>query len=235
MNNILNAFNKIAENEGITVTKLEQILGASKGVLTRAIAKDSDIQSKWILSLVENYPQYNTDWLLTGKGEMLKDQTDDQVKSAKATGIYMSKTDRLKSLQQIPVFDIHAAASLVSVFADKPNIIDYIHVPNLPNCDGAITITGDSMYPLIKSGDLVAYKQQPVEYESIVFGEMYLLSYVDHGDTFIMVKYLQKSEKGEDYIKLVSQNQNHHSRDIKLKKINALALIKATIRYHSMS
>lgn len=72
MNKILAAMIKVAENERITITKLEQKIGASKGVLSRAISNNSDIQSKWLLSLVENYPHYNTEWILTGNGDMLK-------------------------------------------------------------------------------------------------------------------------------------------------------------------
>jgi len=71
MNNILGVFIKIAENEGVKMTALEKIIGASKGVLTRAIKNNTDIQCKWLLSLVENYPQYNPTWILTQKGEML--------------------------------------------------------------------------------------------------------------------------------------------------------------------
>ncbi len=72
MESILDVFTKVSENEGIKITQLEKKIGASKGVLSRAIANNSDIQSKWLLKLVENYPQYNPEWLLTGQGEMLK-------------------------------------------------------------------------------------------------------------------------------------------------------------------
>lgn len=74
--NILERIEKIAVSEGITVTALERIIGASKGVLSRAIAKKTDIQTKWIQLLVENYPQYSTDWLLTGQGDMLRSEGD---------------------------------------------------------------------------------------------------------------------------------------------------------------
>lgn len=74
MNSILIRINQIADNEKITVTALERKIGASKGVLSRAIAKNTDIQSKWLILIVENYPQYSTDWLLTGHGEMFKNK-----------------------------------------------------------------------------------------------------------------------------------------------------------------
>lgn len=67
----ISRINQIATNEGITLTKLERNIDASKGVLSRALKNSTDIQSKWISKLVENYPSYNTHWLLTGEGDML--------------------------------------------------------------------------------------------------------------------------------------------------------------------
>lgn len=76
MGSILSNVERIIANEGITAGALERKIGASKGVLSRAIANGTDIQSKWLVLIVENYPQYNTEWLLTGNGPMLKPPTD---------------------------------------------------------------------------------------------------------------------------------------------------------------
>ena len=73
MRNILLQIADIAENESISIGALERKIGASKGVLSRAIANNTDIQSKWIQIIVENYPHYSTDWIITGNGSMLKD------------------------------------------------------------------------------------------------------------------------------------------------------------------
>lgn len=71
MGNILSRIQEIALNEGITIGALERKIGASKGVLSRAINNGTDIQSKWLQSMVENYPAYSTRWLITGEGSML--------------------------------------------------------------------------------------------------------------------------------------------------------------------
>jgi len=72
MSNILKNIKQIAVNEHITISKLEQVIGASKGVLSRAIANNTDIQTKWIVKIVENYPQYSCEWLIKSEGEMIK-------------------------------------------------------------------------------------------------------------------------------------------------------------------
>lgn len=73
MSNILFRIKQISDNENVNITSLETKIGASKGVLSRALKNNTDIVSKWITKIVENFPQYNTRWLLTGEGFMLKD------------------------------------------------------------------------------------------------------------------------------------------------------------------
>ena len=75
METILHRIEQIAANEGVKITAFEKIIGASKGVLSRAINNGTDIQSKWLQSIVENYPLYSESWLLTGRGSMLKEKT----------------------------------------------------------------------------------------------------------------------------------------------------------------
>ena len=87
MCSILTQLKKIAENEGIAIGALEKKLGASKGVLSRAINNGTDIQSKWLSAVVENYPPYNPSWIITGKGNMLNDKQHTAVAVASKEGI----------------------------------------------------------------------------------------------------------------------------------------------------
>ena len=129
---------------------------------------------------------------------------------------------------------MEGTAGLVPLFLDPSKIkpVDYIHIPNLPKCDGAIYIAGDSMYPLLKSGDIVLYKQLQ-NIEDIFWGDMYLLSIDIDGEEYITVKYIQKADR-EGYVKLVSQNPHHADKDVAIDRIRALALVKASIRMNSM-
>ena len=97
MGNILSRIQEIASNEGITIGALERKIGASKGVLSRAISNGTDIQSKWVQTIVENYPQYSARWLMTGRGEML---ADEQPISAPPKSIQVD--DRLSNLGVTP-------------------------------------------------------------------------------------------------------------------------------------
>ena len=145
------------------------------------------------------------------------------------------QTDLVKPEQRIPLFDVEAAAGLVPLFTEavKHIPINYIQIPNLPKCDGAIYITGDSMYPLLKSGDIVLYKVIHDIKNSIFWGEMYLLSVIVDGEEYILVKYIQKADD-PDYVRLVSENRHHSDKEVLIENIRALALIKASVRINSM-
>lgn len=171
----------------------------------------------------------DANWLLTGEGEMTKS------KRVEATKEFVLKTDKREHIQQIPLYNLEAAAGLVQLFNNKQHVQEYISIPNLPKCDGAVYITGDSMYPLLKSGDIVMYKEVRDIVHGIFWGEMYLLTFEIAGDTYTMVKWLQRSEYGPDHIKLVSENQHHQPKDIPLSSIKAMAYIKASIRINSMT
>lgn len=180
--------------------------------------------------ITNKFEDVDANWLLTGRGDMFREKSKLQLISGKR-----KTSDAIILDQEIPLYDLEATAGLQELFdTGKPQkVLDTIKIPNLPRCDGAITISGDSMYPLLKSGDMVLYKQASVE--SIFYGEMYLLSVkIDHWEEYVTVKYIQKSEMGDGYIKLVSQNQYHQPKDIKIDQISALALIKASIRINTM-
>ncbi|ABQ05105.1 putative phage repressor [Flavobacterium johnsoniae UW101] len=213
--------------KGITKYKFCNDLGFSNKFLDNSSNMGTDKACK----ILHYYPEINSEWLLTGNGPMIKEDN---------TNIVIMNNDRrtidtLHVSQEIPLYDLEAVAGLRELFnSGKPQrVLDTIKIPNLPKCDGAISVTGDSMYPLLKSGDIVLYKE--TEFENIFFGEMYLLSVkLNDWEEYITVKYVQKSDLGSEFVKLVSQNSHHQPKDIHISKISALALIKASIRINTM-
>lgn len=100
MDSILTVFRAISKNEGITISALEKQIGASKGVLSRALKNGTDIQTKWLLKLVENYPQYNPLWILTGTGPMVKPQSEDGLYPVNEALSEYQLPEKIKILQQ---------------------------------------------------------------------------------------------------------------------------------------
>ena len=54
------------------------------------------------------------------------------------------------------------------------------------------------------------------------------------GEEYLTVKYINQSERGCEWIKLVSYNQHHQPKDFPLSSVRALALVKLSIRMNTM-
>lgn len=190
---------------------------------------DIKIAMQWVDSLLDLFPQYNKHWLLYGEGEKFR---KDVSESPSDTLSMIRK--RLESIQAIPLYEVDTATGFVAFFNEEQHKpVDYLKIPNLPPVDGAIFLRGESMSPLLKSGDIVMYKQKPLTIDSILWGEIYLLSFSFEGDSFTAVKYIQKTEK-PDWVRLASFNPSFEPKDIPISSITALALVKASLSFHTM-
>lgn len=188
-----------------------------------------------LVKILTSYPNISAEWLLTGEGDMLKSKYTEEPQIEVKPIHQLRSTEKKEETQVVYLYDFEASAGLRALFDNsRQNIIDTIKIPNLPKCDGAIHIVGDSMYPLLKSGDIILYRQMPLDINNLLYGEMYLLSYDIDGDDYIVVKYIRKSGKGEPFITLGSENPAHAPRDIDFRRITALALVKASVRINCM-
>ena len=225
------------EYKGISISEFLRNTDIKRGFLD-ADKLNSAVSDVFVAKIIATYSDLNLEWLITGEGQMLKEnngQPDDLV--AEPTVSFRKTVDPIKDFQKIPLFNSMATMGLLPKSNgdfDDEFIVDYLSVPNLPSVDGALYATGDSMYPLLKAGDIVAFKKVDVDINNIFFGEIYILSiFIDDHSTYKTIKFLQKSEKGETYVRLVSQNQHHQDKDIPLNKIAAMALVRASIRIHN--
>lgn len=227
---------KYLDSKGISKNKFYNQTGLSIGFLDSGKSVGLDK----VRIIINAYPDLNIQWLLTGSGDMIKAKEEprkpnvNDVKGAYISNDFHLRTDRNVEHQHVPLYDLDATAGLVALFVPEKQIpLDYIYIPDMPVCDGAIRVTGDSMYPLLKSGDIILYKQTKDLQYGILWGEIYLISYDIDGEEYIMVKYVQKSAK-EGCIKLVSYNPHHSPTDIPLGKVRAMALVKASVRYNTI-
>lgn len=219
---------QIAEIKGVKVTNLEKELCLSKSYFRNA----KSISADDIVRFLGLFPNILPDWLLRGEGPMEREplRIDGEL-----TRLDHAKATEKMSDDSVTLYDIEAAANLQSLMANKDaNVLGLISFPNLPKCDGAVYVRGDSMYPLLKSGDIVLFKEISDVAHNIVFGEMYLISIDLDGDEYLTVKYVNSSERGNDWIKLVSYNQHHAPKDFPLTSVRAIALVKASIRLNTM-
>lgn len=212
-----------------TKTLLANKLGVSEGNIrgySKTVVPKQDFLEKVVINL-----GVNAEWLITGHGNMLKEEDNIEI-----SPIFHSKTiEKRHEKQAVNLYSFEASAGLKELFDNKgDNILDTIMIPNLPRCDGAIHIVGDSMIPILKSGDIILYKEVFPNMDSILFGEMYLVSVVmEEGVYLTVVKYIRRSKKN-GYITLASENPLHDDTDVDFRRVNAMALVQASIRINSM-
>ncbi|MFV0587538.1 S24 family peptidase [Bacteroides reticulotermitis] len=230
MDDITNRFISVYKEMGLTGYKMGKISTVITKQKISAIEKhERNVSIDIISEFCSLYPSVNADYIVTGNGEMLKSPLVQTIGSPKSK-------DKIIDNQSINLYDIEAAANLTHLLANKDqNILGKISIPNIPRCDGAVYIKGDSMYPLLKSGDIVAYKEITLDVQHIIYGEMYLVSIDMDGDEYLAVKYVNQSDQGEDWIKLVSYNQYHQPKEFPLSSVKAMALIKFSIRLNTMA
>lgn len=224
MENILSRVQRLSDNEGIKITSLERDISASKGVLSRAIANNTDIQAKWLQKIVEKYPQYNANWLLTGQGPMLKAQ-EVQTSQKMPVPAYDTGSENIDILNEhtgvqfydqenkpagrrlIPFYeDVSTVGGVNAMSADvdsAPAVSEWIDAGDwFRDATAAIQHYGDSMleYP---SGCILALKKVE-DIRLLLWGKNYCIE----TDEYRITKQLQP---GEDKNTLLAYSSNRET------------------------
>lgn len=218
METILHRIEKIAIKEGLKITALEKRIGASKGVLSRAINNGTDIQTKWIQAIVENFPCYSEMWLLTGKGQMEKSDSTETESSATV----LVKDEVEKTLPHVP---LTALAGKLSEALDGVTLTQCEQFPVVkafPTYDYTISIQGDSMYPKYESGDRVACRMIK-DSAFLQWGRVHVLDTTQG----IIIKRIY--EEG-DSIRCVSYNPEYPDILVPKNEIYSLSLVVGQLR-----
>lgn len=143
----------------------------------------------------------------------------------------VQRTDHIVDEQILPLFDLDAIAGFLSqeVEDDEPGSL--ILFPGIPECHGTMHVRGDSMYPKLENGDIIAYKFVQSRRAGLCFGEMYIIAYQDeYNDVHLVVKYLKEADDPSCYC-LVSENEDYAPRIIPRDSVMRMAIVKASARY----
>lgn len=188
----------------MTIGAMERSIGASKGVLSRAISNGTDIQSKWIQIIVENYPQYSPEWLLTGKGNMLKGK-----ESAAEISPIVSYDPKVGQ----PYYDVDFLGGFSEVYNSQVSLPEHnIIIPGFDRANLWCNVTGHSMEPQISHGDIIALR--PCTIADIQFGEIYAVVL----DTIRTIKILRKGSS-KDFLRYVPINPNFDEQEFAVSRI----------------
>ena len=196
------------ENKQITKSKFYSVTGLSNGILD----KKSGLTMDTVEKIYSKYPEINLEWLLTGKGEMLKPRVED-IKN-------MSKEEQIKELKQIASGEFFKKSNIVPFYENVATIggtqlsadlspvtapTAYIDLGSMfPSANAAIRHFGESMreYP---NGCILAIKKLN-HLKSIIWGQ----NYVVETDEIRVTKKLQTCKDDKNCIMAYSTNLDTH-------------------------
>jgi Predicted transcriptional regulator len=179
----------------------------------------SEIGGTQIGKILSAYPNINPEWLLTGKGSMLK--------TSMPVAIALKDSDTKDN--PIPLVNENAVAGFGSAnFAiSNQDVKDYYIIPKFKflKVDFMIEIHGSSMYPKYNSGDIIACTILH-DRKFIQWNKCHIIASREQG---ILCKRILPSEK-ENCITAVSDNKEYRPFDIPEDDITGIALVVGVIR-----
>lgn len=204
------------------------------GITRSVLDKESGLSEDNILKVITYDPRISLRWLVKGEGPMFA--TSESLSLVQEPDAeYNALEHALVQSQSVPLYDLKTVKSLVTIFNRKAAIkpVSYIHVPSLPECDGAVYVTEDGMNPFLKEGDIIMYKKVQIVAKNMLWGEMYLVSTNTDGEEDVSVRWIQRSDRGPKYAKLVPENKQYRTLEMPARNILALALVKASIQINN--
>lgn len=206
-------FDAFIRHKSLSRRKFQEQIGVSNSYIqniSKGISND-------VLNRISiQYPELNTNWLLTGKGEMLLNALENEKEA------HINNRTSFHAIKYYPAVN----GSMGGVeFLDNPNesSVDIV-IPGFSDCKFAVNAYGDSMYPIIKSGQIVVMMEWKESF--IDWGRIY---FVVTKNGYRAIKYLKPSEK-EGCIKCESENATGNPAfDVEINDIHRLFLVKGWI------
>ena len=201
------------EYKGISKNKFYNETGISNGILD----KKSGLSMDTIEKFYSTYPEINPEWLLTGKGEMLK------------SGNTNTETSKEESVKGIPLVNATAIGGYGNnVFSfEERDVKDYYVIPKFKykQVDFMIEVEGSSMYPKYNSGDVVACRIIK-ERNFIQWNKTHVIATREQG---IIIKRIKPSDTPNSLL-MVSDNESYDPFNVPEEEIEGLAIVVGVIR-----
>lgn len=173
--------------KGTNITKTEQDLGWSKS----SLLKSNNLSSDKISELILYFDDLSAEWLLTGKGEMLKSsQPQYQYSNVEIEGA-------------IPYYDnlpVSAGQFDLATYNKEEKPTGWIKIPGI-SAKGLFPVIGCSMKPEINPGDVVGLSAVD-RWEIVDPDKIYLI--ITRDDR--MIKHLMIDEEDNEILWCISSN-----------------------------
>lgn len=190
---------------------IEHFSGGNKSEFGRLIGVSPQAISTWLNrntfdvdTIYSKCVNLSPEWLLTGKGEMLKNNDTEG-----AAPLVVSYDPRVGQ----PYYDVDFLGGFSEVYNSQISLPDHnIVVPGFDRAALWCNVTGHSMEPRISHGDIIALR--PCTINDIQYGEMYAVVL----DTIRTIKILRKGSSKE-FLRYVPINPNFDEQEFSISRI----------------
>lgn len=200
----------ILQNSKTTINSLSKGDKTVQRRLNRQINEGASITLDTISSILEAHPNVSSEWLLTGKGDMLK-------------------SDITESPDGIPLCRSEAAAGFLSgdYTIEGKDVEARYKIREMASASFMLHVSGESMQPTYNNGDIIAVKKV-LERSDINWGKVYLIATGSRG---LLIKRIY--DNGDSII-AVSDNPTFKPFVIGWSDINGLAYVMGSVRFEGL-
>ena len=204
--NTIQRIKQFIDFKKVNVSTFEKKINFSNGAFASQLKNNKTIGVDKLENILNVYSDLNADWLLTGKGDMIR-------KEIKIKGIPFYDTEVIAGRDLVVNMDV------VSEPVEMIDAGDWFR-----DADGAMRVHGDSMQTKYPPGSIIAFKEV-MDRELIIFGR----DYVIETSEYRILKRLQKNITSA-YVLACSYNEDkdavgnliHAPFEVPLNKISRL-------------
>lgn len=182
----------------------------------KGVQKKSALSSDSIDKIISKYPEIDLEWLITGKGSMLKSISPEEI----------SVKPMADALPLVMPTAVGGYGNNAFAFSEQ-DIKEYYVIPKFKHkkVDFMIEVEGSSMYPKYNSGDVVACRIIR-DSNFIQWNKTHVVATREQG---IIIKRIKPSDN-KDTLLMVSDNQSYDPFEVPTEEIEGLAIVVGVIR-----
>ena len=217
--NFIERLQQYMSYKGINDNQMTVAAELSVGLLGKLKKNGKGMNSANIEKILQHYTDLSPEWLMTGRGEMLRAEKGETKPLPTAV-----QTNNPK--EGIPLIPLNAmAGALTSAQTVLEYECDRYVVPAFKGADFLIQVKGSSMYPKYSSGDIVACQRVPMSNLFFQWNKVYVID-TDQG---ALIKRI-KPGRDKDHVLIVSDNEKYDPFELPCSSIYAVALVIGVIR-----
>lgn len=177
----IDRFDKYMKLKDLNDNKVTLKLSLSVGTLGKSRKEGRDLSDRVIEQILNNYPDLDKVWLLTGEGDPIRKSDNNVGELEDSRGFYKTRG--------VPYYeDLDVTASVITSFHDyKEEATFIINYKHFNDCDAYLPVVGDSMHPKYPAGEIVAVKQIR-NLDTLLWGETYLVITNDNANNLRTIK-----------------------------------------------